>query len=151
MALDSSSPGSAAHSWLRASIVLPAGLVVVALAYLGWVFLSRAQQDRRIEEQAAAAKHAQDQQVFQNLGGNRFDILNFYAYPATIRLGDESDICYGVSNAKSVALEPRGKDPVWPANSRCVKAAPRKTTTYTLTATDAAGHTKTASVTVAVQ
>lgn len=151
MALDSPQAETQPRSLLRLSVALPVGLLTVALAYVGWIFFSRAQQDREIEQQAAAKKHVQDQQVFENLGVNRLDILNFYAYPVTVRAGDDSDICYSVSNAKSVTLDPPAKDPVWPSYTRCVKVAPRKTTTFTLTAADAAGHTKSSSVTVNVR
>jgi len=83
------------------------------------------------------------------MGGNRFDILNFLADPASIQAGERSSLCYSVSNAKSVKLDPPA-EPVWPAFYRCVNVSPRKTTTYTLTIEDGAGHTKTASIEVKV-
>ena len=54
-----------------------------------------------------------------------------------------------VANAKTVTLEPQS-NPVWPSYARCVDVAPTKTTTYTLTISDAAGHTKSQSLTVTV-
>jgi hypothetical protein len=149
--LDSPNANPSVRSWLRPLIAVPAVSVAIALAYLGWLFLSRAQQDRKIEEQAAAKKRSEDQQIFENLGGTSFEIVNFYAYPATIRAGEQADLCYGVSNAKAVNLEPAAKDPVWPSNSRCVKVAPGKTTSFTLTATDSGGHTKSSVITLTVQ
>jgi hypothetical protein len=122
---------------------------VLAAAYVGGVFFVRWHQNRAIEERAAAAKRDQDQQTFEGMGGNRFDILGFYAQPSVIHRGDETTLCYSVSNAKSVTLEPQ-TNAVWPAFERCVNVTPKKTTTYTFTATDAAGHTKTATVTVEV-
>ena len=64
--------------------------------------------------------------------------------------GEEVDLCYGVSNAKTVTLVPQ-PNAVWPSYSRCVQVSPQKTTTYTLTVTDAAGNTKSASLTVEVR
>ena len=85
------------------------------------------------------------------MGGNRFDILDYAASPGTIHAGESSSLCYSVSNAKTVNIEPQTEEPVWPAFSRCVHVSPRKTTTYTLTIGDSAGHTKTAVVEVSVR
>jgi hypothetical protein len=127
-------------------------LVVFGLAvvYLAGVFYTRWHGDRLVREQTAAAKREQDQRVFQMMGGDRFDILKFFPYPGGIKRGDSTMLCYSVSNAKSVTLEPQS-NAVWPAFERCVSVAPKKTTTYTLTASDAAGHTKSATVTVEVR
>lgn len=134
---------------IRAYLIVSALALAMGLAYVGWVFFSRWEGSRAIEERAAAEKRAEAEQTFEGMGGDRFEILKFYALPGEIRPGDDVDLCYGVSNAKSVTLEPQ-KNVVWPAYSRCVKVSPRKTTTYTLTATDAAGHNKTATVIVEV-
>jgi hypothetical protein len=118
--------------------------------YLGWIFYSRSEANRAIVEKAAGKRLNQDRQTFEMMGGNRFDILGFYADPGTIQAGDRSSLCYSVSNAKSVKLEPQS-EPVWPAFSRCVNVTPRKTTRYTLTIEDGAGHTKTGTVEVKVR
>jgi hypothetical protein len=121
----------------------------LAVAYVGGVFYFRWHGDRVRQEQAAAAKRSEDQKVFEGMGGDRFAILEFFPYPGEISRGDSTMLCYGVSNAKSVTLEPQ-PNAVWPAFERCVTVSPKKTTTYTLTATDAVGHTKSATVTVEV-
>jgi len=56
-------------------------LMLVVLIYLGITFLSRRQQNRELEEQAKAKQRQQDSQSVENLGGDRFEILNFYASP----------------------------------------------------------------------
>jgi hypothetical protein len=122
---------------------------ILAATYVGGVFYSRWHSNRVIQEQAATAKRAEDQKVFEGMGGDRFDILEFFPYPGEISRGDSTMLCYGVSNAKSVTLEPQS-NAVWPAFERCVSVSPKKTTTYTLTATDAAGRTKSSTVTVEV-
>jgi hypothetical protein len=124
--------------------------LLVAGLYVGWVFLSRWQANQALEEKAATERRSQDRQTFEMMGGDRFDILGFYADPGSIRAGETAELCYSVSNAKSVKLEPPS-EPVWPAFSRCVHVSPRKTTTYTFTAEDAAGHTKSATVKVEVR
>ena len=104
-------------------------------------FYSRRQESRDFEQKAAAQRRAQDARTVQAMGGDRFAILGLYANPATIHSGDTADICYSVSNAKTVTLQPQNQ-PVWPAFSHCAQVAPRKTTSYAFTAQDAAGHTK---------
>jgi hypothetical protein len=119
-------------------------LVAAALIYLLWVFWNRSRQNRAFEQRAAqqaAQQRARDRQTFEGMGGNTFAILSFFASPPTISRGDESELCYSVSNAKTVAIAPPVGD-VWPAFDHCVSVKPRKTTTYTITITDAAGHTK---------
>ena len=122
---------------------------LIALGYLGWTFFSRWEGNRGIQERAAAEKRAQSQRTFEGMGGDRFDILSFYANPAVIARGDSVDLCYSVSNAKSVTLEPQ-PSAVWPSYERCVSVSPTKTTTYPLTAIDAGGRTKSSTVIVEV-
>ena len=119
--------------------------------YVSWVFYSRWQANQDIATRATEKRRAQDQQSFEMMGGDRFDILVYAANPATIHAGEKSSLCYSVSNAKTVNIEPQTEEPVWPAFSRCVHVSPRKTTKYTLTIDDGAGHTKTATVEVAVR
>ena len=130
--------------WIGSAIVS-----CLALMYLGWVFHSRWQRDRKMEERLAAQGQTQAKQAYEGMGGNKFQIVAFYASPAVVRRGEESMLCYGVSNAKSVTLEPPA-DAVWPAQERCLAVTPSKTTTYTLTATDAAGHATSSTAVVEV-
>jgi hypothetical protein len=67
-----------------------------------------------------------------------------------VRRGETVQLCYGVANAKTVTLVPQD-NPVWPSYSRCVDVKPAKTTTYTLTATDAAGHAVTQNLEIKVR
>jgi len=131
--------------WIGSAVVL-----CLALAYVGWVFFSRWQTNREFEERIAAEKRAQAAKTFEGMGGDRFEILTFYASPAVVERGVAATLCYGVSNAKSVTLQPQS-NPVWPSYGRCVDVTPSKTTTYMLTATDAAGHSKSATVVVEVR
>lgn len=119
--------------------------------YIGWVFYSRWESNQSIAEKAAQKQRAKDQQTFEMMGGNRFDILVFAANPPIVRVGEKSSLCYSVSNAKTVKIEPQAEEPVWPAFSRCVHVSPRKDTTYTLTIEDGNGHSKTAAVEVTVR
>jgi hypothetical protein len=142
-------PVSAIHKFFKYSWF---GLLVVALG-IAWVLYSRWQANRDIEyraaQKAAAEQRENAAQSVAMMGGSKFDILNFYAAPGAVRRGDSFQLCYGVSNAKNVKLDPPVGS-VWPSLSRCLSVTPKKTATYTLTATDAAGNAKTASLTVTV-
>lgn len=148
--LTDSAPEPAPKKGNRNYAIGPAVVLMLALGYVGWVFLSRASQNRAIEERAAEKKRAEAAGTFEAMGGNRLEIMAFYASPGLVSRGENVDLCYGVSNAKSVTLVPQ-PNAVWPSYSRCVKVSPQKTTTYTLTVTDAAGQTKSASLTVEVR
>lgn len=135
---------------LRIYLVVSCVVFLFAGLYLGWVFYSRWQDNQALEEKAAEKQRRQDKQTFEMMGGNRFDILSFYADTPNVQAGERVALCYSVSNAKSVKLEPQS-EPVWPAFAHCVEVTPRKTTKYTFTAEDAAGHTKAATVEVKVR
>jgi hypothetical protein len=143
-------PNRKPYSGLRNPLLYTSLIVVLATLYAGWILFSRRQEVRELEEKAKAEKLAQDQKIVESLGGSSFDILNFYASPPVIQHGETAQLCYGVSNAKSVRLEPQ-TSAVWPSYMRCVEVAPKKDTTYTLTAEDGRGNTKTATIVVKVR
>jgi len=126
----------------------------IAALIVFWIFFSRWWQNRSIEyrsrEAAAEKQREQDRATLEQMGGKELAIQTFYAMPGEIRRGQSVQLCYGVANAKSVKLEPQS-NPVWPSYSRCVDDMPTKTTTYTLTIADAAGNTKSQSLTVQVR
>ncbi|MCL4522817.1 MAG: hypothetical protein M1453_09510 [Acidobacteria bacterium] len=123
---------------------------VAVLLAIAWIFYSRWDADRQIRERAAEKKREDDRRTVEMLGGDRFEILQFYASPGIVRRGERAQVCYGVSNAKAVRIEPRAEGGVWPSLARCVDVAPTKDTKYTLTIEDGKGNTKTATVEVKV-
>ncbi len=139
-------PDAKIRVFLRYSWVI----IGVTVLFVGGVFFSRWQENRRIEQRALEKKRDEDRRTVEMFGGDRFEILHFYASPGVIRRGETTQLCYGVSNAKTVRLEPQ-TNAVWPSFSRCVDVAPSKDTTYTLTAEDAGGHSKTAALVVQVR
>jgi hypothetical protein len=142
------------RSFFRNPLVYTSALLVIGALYAGGVLFFRWQSnrdaDRHAAEEAARQKATEAQRAYDSLGGSQFAILNFYATPSLIHPGAATQLCYGVSNAKEVKLDPPVAS-VWPSATRCVAASPRKETTYTLTAVDAQGNTKTATVTVLVK
>ncbi len=126
----------------------------IAALVVGWILFSRWYENRGIEkhanEERTQKQQEQDRLALEQLGGKELAIQDFYASPGEIRRGETVQLCYGVANAKTVKLEPQ-PNPVWPSYSRCVDVTPTKSTTYTLTITDAAGNTRTQSLEVKVR
>jgi hypothetical protein len=129
-------------------------LLALALLYSGYIVFSRWHENRSLERRDAEGKAARqresDTRTLEQFGGKDLAIQSFYGGPAIIHRGESVQICYGVANAKTVAIDPPiGSE--WPSNARCLDAAPKKTTTYTLTIADAAGNTKSATLTIEVR
>jgi hypothetical protein len=123
--------------------------IPVLAGYLAWTFYGR-WRDRQAYMQPMEERKAAQARVFQDAyGGDSLMIRSFYAAPGAINLGQTAQLCYSVSNAKSVRMEPP-VEYVWPAFSRCVKVSPSKDTVYKFIAEDDKGNTKTASVRVKV-
>jgi hypothetical protein len=141
-------------SLLRNPLLYTSAVVVAALLGVVYVMFSRWQErrsiDRQAREQRAEKQREEDRIALEQLGGKDFAILSFYASPTVIRRGESAQLCYGVSNAKSVKLEPQPQ-PVWPSAAHCVDVSPTKSMTYTLTAVDAAGATKSQTVELKVR
>src|SRR5690242_5931976 len=122
-------------------------LIIVAL-YVGWVFYSRWRDRKEAEQRADAAQQAQQKKVVdQVFGAGQVKLLNFSISPIRLRQGESAHLCYGVSNAISVAIEPHVEE-TKPSYNHCFDISPKKNTTYTLTAKDKAGHVETGSLTV---
>ena len=130
---------------MRRSLVILALCLVLAagVGYVGWTFFSRWSENRTNEKAAEAEQAKANAKIVEMYGSGNLKILNFYA----IRRSEKTLLCYGVSNATAVRIEPR-VEPLKPSLSRCVEVAPKSTTQYTLTAEDAAGHQATGSVVV---
>lgn len=126
----------------------------IALLVVLWILLSRWQEnrsiDRRAREESTRKQLQNDRITLEQLGGKELAIQSFYANSGAIHKGESVQLCYGVANAKTVKLEPQ-PNAVWPSYARCVSVSPQKTTTYTLTISDASGNTKTQSLEVRVE
>lgn len=124
--------------------------VVVAFLYSGWVLYNRSSQNKAVDARHERDRAKTDAEIVDKLGGGELKVLTFYANPPVVRRGARGLLCYGVVNAKKVQIDPEVPD-VGPALSRCVEAAPSRTTAYTLTAEDAAGHKVSSSATISVE
>ncbi len=134
---------------LYSSIVVGTALLVVL-----WILYSRWQENRLIErrtrQETSRKQLENDRLTLEQLGGKELAIQSFYASPGAVHRGESVQLCYGVANAKNVKLEPQ-PNAVWPSYAYCVNVSPAKSTTYTLTISDASGNTKTESLKVVVK
>lgn len=125
-------------------------LLIVAI-YVGWTFYSRRRAEKASRDAAAAEKAARNKQVVdQVFGSGDVKLLTFYISPIHLHRGETARLCYGVSNAVSVVIEPHVED-TKPSYNHCLEIAPKHDTTYTLTAKDKAGHIATGSLPVVVK
>jgi hypothetical protein len=76
-------------------------------------------------------------------------ITAFYARDLIVTEGASTVLCYGVSNAKSVRLDPPVES-ISPSLNRCIEVHPKAETRYTLTAEGSAGQSVSESVTIRV-
>lgn len=76
-------------------------------------------------------------------------ITAFYSRETMVTEGATTLLCYGVSNAKSVSIDPP-VDGVSPSLTRCVEVRPKGETRYTLTAVGSDGQSVSQSVTVRI-
>ncbi|MBZ5725024.1 MAG: hypothetical protein LAP87_08510 [Acidobacteriia bacterium] len=124
--------------------------VAAAALYMGWVFWSRHQAALQWNESHRRRQAAWNADLERVYGGTALKILQFYARDGNLAEGEKTVVCYGVLNAKSVRIEPP-LEGVSVSLSRCVEAAPRRDTKYTLTAEGADGQTVSASFAVKVK
>jgi heme exporter protein D len=147
-------PESPKSSALKNPLLYGAAVIVLVAGYVGWILVSRhienSQIDERARQEQQQKQRESDEAALEQLGGKDMAIQMFYATPSGIRRGETTQLCYGVANAKSVKLEPQS-NPVWSSHNRCVDVQPKKTTTYTLTIDDGAGHTQSQQVIVTVR
>jgi hypothetical protein len=139
---------------LKNPLLYSSVLVGIVLVVVAWILFSRWQQNRSIEhrnrDEVSRKQRENDRITLRQLGGKDLAIQTFSVTPSVIRRGENAQLCYGVANAKKVALEPQ-PNAVWPSYSYCVDVSPAKTTTYTLTISDDTGNTKSQSLQLRVE
>jgi len=125
--------------------------VIIAALYVAWTFYSRYESNKRAVQQIQAEREAARKRVVDQIYGSgeiRFNA--FSADSGVLKRGQSTQLCYSVVNAKNLKLDPP-VEPVKPSYHHCFEIAPKKTTTYTITADDDAGHSKSESLTIRVE
>lgn len=147
-------PPAKTNSAFKNPLLYSSMLLGIVLLFTVWTLFSRWQQNLAIERRSREEKSRQqlenDRITLEQLGGKELAIQSFYANPGAIHKGESAQLCYGVANAKTVTLEPQ-PNAVWPSYARCVSVSPARSTTYTLTISDAMGNTRTQSLQLTVE
>lgn len=137
--MSSNLDGSENSGGLRAFVPHISAAAAFALLFLGWLFVHNSEV-RPVLAAAPTTATRRNAETVAYYGDGKLKVLQFYANPQQdIRPGSRSLVCYGVSNAQSVTIEPSLGE-TWPSTSRCLEAAPIKDTEYKLTVRDSAGH-----------
>jgi hypothetical protein len=118
------------------------------LISLGWVLYVRGSSTPTIEA-ARPATAQRNADTVAYYGNGQLKVLSFYANPAEAKRGAQALVCYGVSNATAVRIEPAIGE-TWPSTGRCMEVTAAKDTDYKLTAQDKAGHEETRTVSLRV-
>ena len=149
---DEKPPASTApRSPLRAILPYTTVLTILVALYVAWILYSRHEEARTAEESAKAQRSAAEKRVNDQIfGSGEVNFITFEASSASVRPGESTELCYGVVNAKSVKIDPPIEQ-LRPTSRHCMEISPKKTTTYTITADDGAGHSKTLSLTIQVK
>lgn len=123
-------------------------VLAAVLIYIGFVVVNRWWDQRAFDAREAAREKAG--RLPPELATSELKVLQFYGSPPLVAAGEQALLCYGVLNATKVRVEP-GAIELGPSLSRCFQVAPKRTTEYTLTASDARGRQQTAAVTLTVR
>jgi hypothetical protein len=147
--MDSTANSAPKKSPLKNPYLYSSIVILAVMAYVAYVLVTRFESNREFErrnvEKATEQRREDDRKAIEQLGGSELSIRGLYLSPESIRRGETAQLCYDVANAKTVVLDPPEAE-VWPSHSRCVNLSPKKTTTYTLTITDATGQKASQSV-----
>jgi hypothetical protein len=145
-------PGPKPKSGLRAILPYTTVAMILAALYVAWTFYSR-QQSAKEAQQALAAKQQEKREKVANqiFGSGEVKFTVFSADSGRLRRGETTQLCYGVLNAKTLKLDPPPAEEVKPTARHCIEIAPKKTTTYTLTAANAKGESQSQTLTIMVQ
>lgn len=122
---------------------------LIALAYLGWIALTRYDANRKFEREAAESETARYKKLVP--ASTELKITQFYASKREAARGESILVCYGVENARSVRIEPAIEEKLPPLPVKCLPFAPHRTTTLKLVAEGEKGGEATESITVRVR
>jgi hypothetical protein len=128
--------------------IMPIFILIAAL-YVAWIFYSRWSEAHDAQRAAATREVELARKDVELNGGTQLKVTMFYSSTDVVGKGQPVQLCYGVVNAKNVAINPPVGE-LWPSANRCVEVSPKKNTTYTLTADDGAGHSDKKQVSVQV-
>jgi hypothetical protein len=125
--------------------------VIIAALYVAWTFYSRHEANVKSQQDLAAQQAEQRQREAQTIfGSGGLSFRTWSADKGVVAAGEVAHICYGIVDAKTVKIDPPVEQ-LKPSYLHCFEVRPQKTTTYTITAADAAGHTASQQLTIQVR
>ena len=145
-------PPEKGKSGLAALLPYTTVVMILAALYVAWTFYSRHESARKAQEAVETKQQeAEKRKADIIFGSGKITFTTFSADNGTVKRGETTRLCYGVVNATTLKIDPPVGEPVKPTNRHCVDIAPKQTTTYTITASNDKGDTKTSSLTVQVK
>jgi hypothetical protein len=145
-------PAPKAESILPLLVRITSIGVIIAAIYVGWTFYSRHKRTQEAEQ--AMEKKQEDQRkrvANQIFGSGEIKFSTFSIATSVLKRGETTQLCYGVVNATSVKLDPPPPEPLKPSYRHCLDISPRKTTKYTITASNDKGESQSQSLTLRVE
>lgn len=126
--------------------------MIIAALYVAWTFYSRHESARKAQEAMETKRQeAEKHNAGLIFGSGEIKFTTFSADHGTVKRGEATLLCYGVVNATTLKIDPPVSEPIKPTNRHCLEVTPKETTTYTLTASNDKGDTKTSSLTIQVK
>ena len=126
--------------------------VIIAALYVAWTFYSRHQRSEQAEQAIQKKEDDKRKRVAgQIFGSGEIKFSTFSIASSALKRGETTQLCYGVVNATSVKLDPPPAEPLKPSYRHCLDIAPKKTTTYTITASNDKGESQSQSLTLRVE
>src|SRR5436309_16115073 len=154
MAVTDLQPDPQHHPKSRLAGLLPYTTValIIAALYVAWVFYSRHTSALRAQRAIESKKEENRKRVVDQIyGGGEVRFSVFSADAGVLKPGASTQLCYGVLNATTVRIEPPVGEDLKPTYRHCVEIAPKKTTTYTITASNDKGESKSESLIIQVR
>ena len=140
-----------ARSSLGAILPYTTVVLILALLYAAWTFYSRRESNRQAQAEIQAKEQEKRKHVVDTIyGSGEIKFSTFGADRGLLHHGESTQLCYGVVNATAVKLDPPVGE-IKPSYHHCVEIAPKKTTTYSITAEDGKGNSKSESITIRVE
>src|SRR3954454_3579714 len=145
-------PSSNDRSILPLLVRLTTVGIVIAGLYVAWTFYSRHQSAQQAAEAVEKKQDDQRKRVANQIfGSGEIKFSTFSIGSSVLKRGETTQLCYGVVNATGVTLDPPPPEPLKPSYRHCLDIAPKKTTTYTITASNGKGETQSQSLTLRVE
>jgi hypothetical protein len=126
--------------------------IIIAALYVAWTFYSRHQRSQEAEQAIQKKQDDQRKRVANQIfGSGEIKFSTFSIATSVLKRGETTQLCYGVVNATSVKLDPPPSETLKPSYRHCLDIAPKKTTTYTMTASNDKGQSQSQSLTLRVE